>query len=64
MYTGVEGNYKAVEIRRIYRKWWKRWAGGPERVLTDGGKMFFDQFVQKGLDNNNNFGWNLEGPFF
>jgi len=40
MYTGVEGNYKAVEIRRIYRKWWKRWAGGPERVLTDGGKMF------------------------
>jgi hypothetical protein len=45
---------KAVEVRRAYRKWWKRWAGVPKRVLTDGGTEF-DHCVQEGFDNDGSF---------
>ena len=35
--------WKGIEIRKIrkaYRRFWKRWAGHPKKVITDGGKEF------------------------
>ena len=40
---------QASEIRKTYRKNWKRWAGVPRKVLTDGGTEF-DAEVQEGFD--------------
>ena len=40
---------RAPEIRKTYRKNWKRWAGVPRKVLTDGGTEF-DAEVQEGFD--------------
>ena len=39
------------EIRSAYRKYWKRWAGSPMRVFTDGGTEF-DGVVQSGFDED------------
>ena len=40
---------RASEIRKQYRRYWKRWAGVPQKVLTDGGTEF-DNEVQEGFD--------------
>ena len=40
---------KAEHVRDAYRKNWKRWAGVPTRVLTDGGTEF-DGVVQEGFE--------------
>lgn len=43
---------KSSEVRRVYRKFWKRWAGSPVQVLVDGG-MEFGGEVQDGFDRDN-----------
>lgn len=42
----------AQEVRKKYRKYWKRWAGNPRCILTDGGTEF-DGAMQDGLDHYN-----------
>ena len=44
----------AQEVRKAYRKYWRRWAGVPVKVLTDGGTEF-DKEVQEGFDRDNTF---------
>ena len=39
------------EVRFSYRKCWKRWAGNPVKVFTDGGTEF-DNMVQQGFEND------------
>ena len=39
----------AADVRKAYRKGWKRWAGCPKRVLTDNGSEF-DGAMQEGLE--------------
>ena len=38
----------AEAVRKVYRKSWKRWAGFPKRVLSDGTE--FDGVMQEGLE--------------
>ena len=45
---------RASEVRRQYRKYWKRWAGVPQKVLTDGGTEF-DNETQEGFDNDGTY---------
>ena len=40
---------RASEVRKSYRKNWKRWAGVPQKILTDGGPEF-DGEAQEGFD--------------
>ena len=42
---------KSSVIRNKYCKYWKRWAGNPVRVLTDGGQEF-EGSVQQGFDDD------------
>ena len=44
----------AQEVRKAYRKYWRRWAGVPVKVLTDGGTEF-DKEVQEGFDRDNTY---------
>ena len=44
----------APNVRSCYRKYWKRWAGCPRRVLADNGKEFEAEFAQ-GLDSDGSF---------
>ena len=39
------------QVRKSYRKWWKRWAGSPLKVFTDGGTEF-DKDVQQGFEED------------
>jgi IS30 family transposase len=39
------------EVRSSYRKYWKRWAGNPVKVFTDGGTEF-DGVVQQGFEDD------------
>ena len=41
----------AKEVRGAYRKYWKRWAGNPVKVFTDGGTEF-DSVVQQGFEDD------------
>lgn len=43
---------KSSEIRKMFRKYWKRWAGTPKQVLVDGGMEFLGP-VQTGFDDDN-----------
>ena len=45
---------RASEVRRAYRKYWKRWAGVPKRILTDGGAEF-DEAAQEGFDQDGSY---------
>ena len=45
---------KAEHARTAYRKNWKRWAGVPKGVLTDGGTEF-DGSMQQGLETDGSF---------
>ena len=43
---------RASEVRRQYGKYWKRWAGVPQKALTDGDTKF-DNETQEGLGFDN-----------
>ena len=45
---------KSKEVRKAYRKYWKRWAGAPPRVVVDGGQEFGGE-IQEGFDQDNTF---------
>lgn len=45
---------RASEVRKAYRKYWKRWAGVPKRILTDGGGEF-DEAAQEGFDRDGSY---------
>ncbi len=45
---------RASEVRKAYRKYWKRWAGVPKRILTDGGGEF-DEAAQEGFDQDGSY---------
>ena len=44
----------AKNVRSAYRKHWKRWAGVPIKVFTDGGTEF-DKEVQQGFETDGTF---------
>ena len=46
---------QARHVRNAYRKFWKRWAGAPVRVFTDGGPEFEAEF-EHGLELDGTFG--------
>ena len=46
---------QAKHVRNAYRKAWKRWAGAPIRVFTDGGPEFEAEF-EHGLGLDGSFG--------
>ena len=45
---------QASNVRSCYRKYWKRWAGCPRRVLADNGKEFEAEFAQ-GVESDGSF---------
>ncbi len=45
---------KAKLVRKAYRKHWKRWAGTPIKVVTDGGKEF-DGAMRNGLEEDGTY---------
>ena len=45
---------KAKLVRKAYRKHWKRWAGTPIKVVTDGGKEF-DGVMRNGLEEDGTY---------
>ena len=46
---------QAKHVRNAYRKTWKRWAGSPVRLFSDGGKQFEGEF-EHGLSLDGTFG--------
>ena len=45
---------QSKHVRSAYRKGWKRWAGVPIRVVTDGGTEF-DDVCQQGFEDDGTF---------
>ena len=40
--------WKGIEVKRTreaYRRYWKRWAGAPKKVLSDGGPEFGQEWT-------------------